>query len=69
MADLQGINFETNIDEYEPEVGTILPRLIHAKLVNDVALIICEEFGKWFGDDEAGSVSQYDEMAEQIWRE
>jgi len=25
-----GINFETNTDEYEPEVGTILPRLKEA---------------------------------------
>lgn len=22
-----GINYDTNLDEYEPEVGTILPRL------------------------------------------
>lgn len=69
VADLQGINFETNIDEYEPEVGTILPRLTQAKSVNDVALIVCEEFSKWFGDGETRTVSQYNEVAEQIWRE
>lgn len=68
-ADLKGINFETNTDEYEPEAGTILPRLTSAKSVDDVALIVYEEFCKWFGDDEAGSVSDYSEVAEQIWRE
>lgn len=68
-ADLKGINFETNIDEYEPEVGTILPRLTSAKSVDDVVLIVHAEFCKWFGDDEVGSVSDYSEVAEQIWRE
>lgn len=68
-ADLMGINFETNTDEYEPEAGTILPRLTGAKSVDDVALIVYEEFCKWFGDDEAGLVLDYSEVAEQIWRE
>lgn len=68
-ADFQGIKFETNTDEYEPETGTILPRLTLAKSVDDVALIVYEEFRKWFGNNEAGSVSQYREVAEQIWRE
>jgi hypothetical protein len=31
-----GINFETNADEYEPEVGTILPRLKEAASPNDL---------------------------------
>lgn len=43
-ADLVGINFETNTDEYEPEVGTILPRRSHAISVQDVELIVHEEF-------------------------
>jgi hypothetical protein len=68
-ADLIGINFETNTDEYEPEADTILPRLNQAKSVDDVALIVFEEFCRWFDDDEAGSVSQYREVAEKIWRE
>ena len=68
-ADFQGINYETNIDEYEPEVGTILPRLTQTKSVDDVALIVYEEFCKWLGVDETGSISQYSEVAEQIWRE
>jgi hypothetical protein len=31
-----GINFDVNTDEYEPEVGTILPRLRSCKSVDDV---------------------------------
>lgn len=30
------INYEVNPDEYEPEVGTILPRLFCANSVEDV---------------------------------
>ena len=36
-------------DEYEPEVGTIVPRLMSANCAEDVTLIIYEEFGRWFG--------------------
>lgn len=67
-ADLQEINFEKNTDEYDPEAATILPRLTLANSVDDVALIVYEEFCKWFGNDEAGSISQYLEVAEQIWK-
>jgi hypothetical protein len=68
-ADLVGINFATNTDEYEPEVGTILPRLCHAKSVQDVELIIHEEFCRWFGIEDSSSVSPYRGVAEQIWEE
>jgi hypothetical protein len=68
-ADLVGINFKNNTDEYEPEAGTILPRLSHAKSVHDVARIIHEEFCRWFGAEESFSVSHYQDVAEQIWKE
>jgi hypothetical protein len=68
-ADLIGINFESNTDEYDPEVGTILPRLGQATSVRDVALIVHEEFCRWFGVEEAFSVGHYQDVAEQIWRE
>lgn len=35
--------------EYEPEVGTILPRLRQGSSVEDVEQIIYEEFQRWFG--------------------
>lgn len=62
-----GVNFEDNNDEYEPEVGTILPRLPSANSAQDVEKIVYEEFCKWFGVDEVGPQSQYGEIAEKIW--
>jgi hypothetical protein len=68
-ADLMGINFESNTDEYDPEVGTILPRLGQAKSVPDVAVIVHEEFCRWFGVEESFAVEHYRDVAEQIWSE
>lgn len=53
-------------DEYDPEVGTILPRLKEATSPEDVTKIIHEEFTKWFGED-AGPIEAYADVAEQIW--
>jgi hypothetical protein len=68
-ADLVGINHQSNTDEYDPEVGTILPRLSHAKSVQDVELIIHEEFCRWFSIEDSRSVNRYRDVAEQIWKE
>jgi hypothetical protein len=64
-----GINFESNTDEYEPEVGTILPRLKHCHTASDLQLVIHEEFIRWFGSDIAGPVENYGKVAERIWME
>lgn len=53
-------------DEYDPEVGTILPRLKEASSVEDLERIVHEEFVRWF-DDAAGTVMQYRAVALQIW--
>lgn len=55
-------------DEYDPEVGTILPRLSTASSANDVLTIVHEEFVRWFGTDNAGPADAYREAAEEIWR-
>jgi len=50
--DIIGIADEANPDaatEYEPEVGTIIPRLREAQAVEDVERIVREEFLRWFG--------------------
>jgi len=62
------INFATNIDEYEPEVDTILPRLQEAKTEADVHDIVCEEFVRWF-EGSAGyrNDHRYQEAAKEIW--
>jgi hypothetical protein len=63
-----GICNETNTDEYEPEVGTILPRLRDAGSTKELSRIIHEEFFRWFnGDDLVGPPAKYDKIAEEIW--
>lgn len=62
-----GINFEHNTDEYEPEVGTIIPRLKHCHSVEDVTAVIHEEFQRWFDLDTAGSREDYTKVAEEVW--
>ena len=66
-ADPIGINFETNTDEYEPEVGTILPRLQDASSPLDVQRIVHEEFCRWFDADNAGPMHKYEAIAASIW--
>ena len=63
-----GINFEENTDEYEPEVGTILPRLQHCESVEDVAKVVRQEFLHWFDFESVGAEEKYREVAEDIWR-
>jgi hypothetical protein len=66
--DLIGINFETNTDEYDPEVGTIIPRLGTCNSVVDVQSVVHEEFVHWFGLETAGPKDKYREMSIDIWR-
>lgn len=68
-ADPIGINFETNTDEYEPEVGTIIPRLKQAQSEFDVGRIIHEEFCKWFDVEMAGPIEAYSGIASELWAE
>jgi hypothetical protein len=63
-----GINFEVNPDEYQPETGTILPRLRTCESSADVLRVVHEEFSRWFGIDTAGSVERYSEIADGIWQ-
>ena len=54
-ADPIGINFDDNTDEYDPETGTIIPRLGLAKSAEDVQAIVYEEFCRWFDPISAGA--------------
>ena len=63
-----GINFDVNPDEYEPEVGTILPRLRDCRSTSDVLQTVYEEFVRWFGAETAGPQEHYAHIAEEIWR-
>jgi hypothetical protein len=63
-----GINFEENKDEYEPEAGTILPRLHACQSVEEVARVVHEEFVRWFGASTAGPEEGYKQIASEIWQ-
>ncbi len=62
-----GINFEDNTDEYEPEVGTILPRLRSCHSPDDVRRVVHQEFVRWFDADIAGPEERYAKIATEIW--
>ena len=64
--DLMVLDCGDNSDEYEPEVGTILPRLRTAQGPKDVARIVSEEFTKWF-DCDAPSHDVFQQAALDIW--
>lgn len=46
--DPMGMNFGDNEDEYEPEVGTILPRLRSGMTDEECLVAIAEELAHWF---------------------
>jgi hypothetical protein len=62
-----GINFEDNTDEYEAEVGTILPRLNECHSSLDVLRVVHEEFVRWFDSGTAGPREAYEEIASEVW--
>ncbi|MCB9668110.1 MAG: hypothetical protein H6734_01420 [Alphaproteobacteria bacterium] len=62
-----GINFGRNTDEYEPEVQTILPRLVACATPEEAQRVIFEEFEKWFGVGHAGPIERYDRLARRVW--
>lgn len=62
-----GLNYGTNTEEYEPEAGTILPRLSSCKSEADTLAVIYEEFCKWFGTDTAGPKDRYDQVSHEVW--
>jgi hypothetical protein len=63
-----GINFDENTDEYEPEAGTILPRLRNCESARDVQRVLHDEFVRWFDPVTAGPTERYSEIAAEIWR-
>jgi len=54
-------------DEYSPEIGTIVPRVVKAQSVEQITTVLHEEFLRWFGDDTAGPREAYEAPARQIW--
>lgn len=65
--DPAGIGFDDNIDEYELEVDTVLPRLERCRNVEDVTNVLYEEFVRWFDADIAGPRERYLAIAAELW--
>jgi hypothetical protein len=64
-----GIAFDNpNTDEYEPETGTILPRLRNCESDRDVLRVVHEEFVRGFDAGNAGPEETYAEIASEIWQ-
>lgn len=61
-----GINFGDNVDEYDNEAGTILPRLNKELQLEEVMSIVHEEFVYWFSSCCAGDKEKYRSISEQI---
>lgn len=64
--DPMGLNSGVNPDEYEPEMGTILPRAFEAETAAEIADVIREEFERWFGPGLPIENATYAELAEGV---
>jgi len=62
-----GIFFGDNVDEYDPEVSTILPKLKNCKSEKDVLELVYKEFVKWFDESIIGPKTKYKPIAKEIW--
>jgi len=54
-------------DEYSPEIGTIVPRVVQAQNVDEITATLHEEFLRWFGDGTAGPRHAYEAPAGKAW--
>jgi len=67
-ADPIGIAFDNeNLDEYNPEARTIIPRLKNCGSEEDMLRVVYEEFVRWFRADDAGPRERYRQIAKDIW--
>jgi hypothetical protein len=55
-------------DEYSPEIGTIVPRVIKASGPAEVRRILHEEFLRWFGERTSGPEQAYEAAALRVWQ-
>jgi hypothetical protein len=63
-ADPIGIGIK---NEYDPEVGTILPLLAQCSTVHDLECVIYEQFCRWFNVESAGPREKYQPIAVKVW--
>jgi hypothetical protein len=63
-----GLDFGDNVDEYDTEASTILPRLRNCHSAADTRNVIYEEFCRWFDAPTAGSIEKDTRASERIWQ-
>ncbi len=61
-----GVTMDGPSDEYGPEAGTILPRLSGIGTSQELAVILQQEFVRWFDEKLAGPVEEYLPIAAEI---
>jgi hypothetical protein len=66
QLDPVGLNYGINPDEYEPEVGTILPRVMELETASEIASIVREEFEVWFGSGTRVENATYEELGAEV---
>ena len=62
-----GIGPDAPASEYEPEVGTILPRLARCRDASQVQDMVHEEFSNWFSPELAGPREAYRSLSVALW--
>lgn len=62
-----GLDFESNIDEYDPEVGPLLVRLPHCRSAADVQKAVHEVFIELFDAQLAGPPERYAGIGVEVW--
>lgn len=55
-------------NEYDPEAGTIIPRIASVSSPEDVLEVVYEEFERWFGSRTAGPKENYRQVAQDLWK-
>lgn len=65
--DPAGLGSDAPVNEYEPEVSTILPRLVRCRNAGEVQDMVHEEFSRWFSPDIAGHRDDYLDVSVALW--
>lgn len=66
-ADPALLDFGFNTNEYDPEAGTILPRLLECESPDAVRAVVRGELVRWFGELVPESPAAYEALAERVW--
>jgi len=69
-ADPIGMGLALDFNEYEPEAETILPRLTECSSVQELEVVIYEEFCNWFSEEQASEPrvrEKFQPIAVKVW--